>query len=378
MRPLGKASAAPEIAVISGLGIPQDWQTSMPTIAAVLSYAGSASPQVSDVHLHTGRRPWCRQGAVLAPVHDAQKVGSEEIEAAFAWISGCSRADWKSGNNATATVCDINGRRWQATSYEEIDGLSVNFRLFPEVVPPLEQLGLPNDVRMLAAQSSGLVVVAGVARSGRSTTLASLLELINRTRQAHILIIEHPVEFLHQSKLSLVSHRDIDADQRSTALAVILRSDPDVVLIGESRNVTDYWLCLSLAAAGHLVLTSMHALDGAGACERIADATGPSGQMLLSQLLQGVVTQRRLPDAMDPRGCHVAAEVLVMTSALRPLLRPGGDIGGLRTHLMNEKSGLDDVLSRKCANGEIAEVIGRSASVDPEAFDLRLRQTMML
>ena len=296
----------------------------------------------------------------------------------FAWIGGRPPAEWESCDNATATVCDIEGRRWQASTCREIDGLSVAFKRLNEAAPPLEQLGLPNEVRMLAAQAAGLVIAAGPARSGRSTTLASLIELINNTRQAHILVIEHPVEFLHRSKLSLVSHRDIDSTGRaSAALSSALRADPDVVLVGESTTSDDLRLCLSLAAAGHLVLTSMHAPDSAAACERIAATTGESGQTLLAQVLQGVIAQRRLPDLSDARGCYVAAEVLLMTSGLRTLVKPGGDIDGLRTHLLSHRISLDDALADKCRRGEVPEEVARSESVDPEMFKSLLRRAML-
>ena len=361
----------------SGTPIPADWQTSLPAVAAALTAAGAARPQASDVHFHENRKPWHRQGAVLVPIPDSQPISGDQLKAVFAWIGGRSRNEWSAGSNATATVCDLEGRRWQAACYREIDGLSAAFKRLNENIPPLEQLGLPNEVRMLAAQAAGLVIAAGVARSGRSTTLASLVELINSTRQAHILIIEHPVEFLHKSKLSLVSHRDINPAERSTALRTALRSDPDVVLIGESTTKEDLQLCMSLAAAGHLVLTSMHAPDSAGACERIAAATGTSGRMLLSQVLQGVIAQRRLPDASDPRGCYVAAEVLLMNSAMRTLVKPGGDIDGLRNHLLSHRLSLDDALVEKCRRGEVAEDIARGESVDPEAFDSLLRRAML-
>lgn len=349
----------------------------MPVIAEALSLAGVARPQVSDVHFHQNQQPWCRQGAVLSPMKNSQPVGGSELENVFAWIGKCPRVDWMIGNNATTTVSDMEGRRWKATGYNEIDGLSAAFRRLQESVPPLEQLGLPNQVRMLASQPAGLIITTGPARSGRSTTLASLIELINQTRQIHIIIIEHPAEFLHESRLSLVSHRDIDSTERTTTLITLLNSDPDAVLIGESKTVDDFRLCLALAAAGHMVFTSMHAPDSSSACERIAAATGPNGQTLLSQVLQGVVAQRRLPDAIDPRGCYVAAEVLVMTSKLRAALKPGGDIGALRAHLQNQQLSVDHVLVDKCTRGEITEASGRGASVDPEVFDSLLHDAMM-
>lgn len=363
--------------ISAGVSIPSDWQTSMPAVATALSAASGMRPQVSDVHFHQDQQPWCRQGAVLAPMTNLTPVDHSELESVFAWIGKCPRVDWQAGNNATTTVCDVEGKRWQATGYNEINGLSAVFSRLQDMAPPLEQLGLPGEIRRLAAQLTGLVIATGPARSGRSTTVASLLEFVNQTRQSHILIIEHPTEFLHKSRLSLVSHRDIDSAGRNSILSTVLNSDPDVVLIGESKTAEDFWLCLTLAAAGRLVFTTMHAPDSTGACERIAAATGPNGQMLLSQVLQGVIAQRRLPDASDPRGCYVIAEALMMTSALRLVLKPGNDMDVLRSHLRDRKMTIDHLLVEKCLRGEITEASARGASVDPETFDSWLHQSLL-
>lgn len=357
-----------------GLPIPPDWEGSLPVTAAAMAAAIVMRPQASDVHLHESLPPWLRQGGRFVPMPGASHVDAREMEAVFAWIGGCPRDAWISANDAISTVTDPSGLRWRASAYDGVDGLSASFRRMPQAVPTLDQLGLPDDVRRLAAQSSGLVIAAGVARSGRTTTLASLVELINSTREAHILTIEHPVEYLYQPKLSLILQRDVDPGARGAALRTALRTDPDVVLVGECLTTADFELCLALAAAGNLVLTCVHAPDGVGVCERISAATGEAGQVLLSQVLRGVITQRLLPDAADPRGCHVAAEVMLMSPAMRQWIRPGGDTDRLRTHMANLQASLDYALVSKCLQGQVTDYDARCESVDPEAFDLLLRQ----
>ena len=148
-------------------------------------------------------------------------------------------------------------------------------------------------------------------------------------------------------------------------------------MVGDCLTTADFELCLTLAAAGRLVLTCVHAADSATACERIAAAVGPAGQILLAQTLKGVIAQCLVPDAADARGCHAVAEVLVMSSALRHILKPNGDIDALRGHILNQKTGLDHALAVKCRKGEITEDDARSYSVDPEEFDSLLRRAIM-
>ena len=364
---------------IIGLPIPPDWERSIPVAASALREATVMSPRASDVHLREACPPWHRQGGTFQPMIGPARVDAREMEAVFAWVGGCPRNDWTAGDNTTSTVTDMSGLRWRATAYNGVDGLGAAFRRMPDTVPSLDQLGLPGEVRRLTAQSSGLVIAAGPARSGRTTTLASMLGLINSTRDAHILTIEHPVEYLHEPKLSLVSQRDVAPEDRNAALVAALHSDPDVVLVGEAVTPADFELCLTLAVAGYLVLTTVHAFDSVGACERIiaASVEEPSLQLLLGQTLRGVVAQRLVPDAADPRGCHAVAEVLMMSSPLRPLLRPGGDADSLRRHLRNQQASLDHALASKCRRGEITEDDARGHSVDIDAFDDLLHQAIM-
>ncbi|MDE0195572.1 MAG: ATPase, T2SS/T4P/T4SS family [bacterium] len=359
---------------LTGLPIPPDSEVSMPVTHAALAEATAMRPQASDVHVNESLPPWLRQGGRFAPLTGANRSSAREMEAVSAWIGGCSRDSWASALDTVSTVAGVDGLRWRASCWDGVGGLSASFRLMPQTAPPLEQLGLPDEVRMLAAQSSGLVIAAGVARSGLTTTLASLVDLVNSTREARILTIEHPVEYLHQPKLSLVSQRDVDPRVRGSTLRTVLSTDPDVVLVGECLTAADFELCLALAAAGHLVLTCVHAPDGAGVCERISAATGRVGQVLLSQVLRGVISQRLLPDAADPRGCHVVAEVMLFSSSMRQWIRPGGEIGRLRTHMENLQAGLDHALASKCLQGLVTDHEARCESVDPETFDLLLRQ----
>ena len=312
------------------------------------------------------------------PAPGLQPVTIREMHAVFAWVGKCPRDKWATANNTTAIVQDTNGTRWRATVYDSAKSLHATFRLMPNKVPSLRQLGLPNNVRLLASQSSGLVIVAGMTRSGRTTTLAAMLGLINATREAHILTIEHPVEYLHQPKVSLISQRDVKPENRKKMLQVTLNSDLDVIMVGDSVTAEDFEFCITLASAGYLVLTSAHACDSVAVCEHIATATGHQGHMMLSHTLKGVITQRLIPDAKDPRGHQAIAEVLMITPSLRTILKPGNDMEAIRSHIINQKINIDYLLATKCSQGDITEEAARASSVNPELFDSLLHQALIL
>jgi len=201
------------------------------------------------------------------------------------------------------------------------------FRLIPHDIRPLEQLGVPPVVGNFAGLPRGLVLVTGPTGSGKSTTLASIIDLANRTRQDHIVTVEDPIEFLHRHKGCLVNQREVGADTRSftTALRHALRQDPDIILVGELRDLETISVALTAAETGHLVFATLHTQDAAQTVDRIIDVF-PAEQhsQIRTQLagaLQGIVSQTLCKAA--GRGRVVATEVLVATPAIRNLIREG-------------------------------------------------------
>src|ERR671933_476813 len=206
--------------------------------------------------------------------------------------------------------------------------LGAAFRLIPTATVPIEQLGLPPVVREFSKKPRGIVLVTGPTGSGKSTTLASLINEINETRDEHIMTIEDPIEFLHSHKRCIVNQRELGSDAPSFALALkaALRQDPDVILVGEMRDMETIGTALTAAETGHLVFATLHTQDAPQTIDRIIDVFPPAQQgQVRAQLaigLQGVVTQTLVPTA-DGQGRCVAAEVLVPTPSVRNLIREG-------------------------------------------------------
>jgi len=212
--------------------------------------------------------------------------------------------------------------------YRQRDSVGAAFRVIPYEIKPLEALGIPPVVQTFAQLPRGLVLVTGPTGSGKSTTLASLVDLANRSRSAHIMTVEDPIEFLHRHKKALVNQREVGADTHSfqRALRHVLRQDPDIILIGEMRDLETIQVALTAAETGHLVFATLHTQDAAQTIDRVIDVfpAEQQGQIRtqLATAIQGVLCQTLLKRADGP-GRAVAVEIMVATPAIRNLIREG-------------------------------------------------------
>ena len=218
--------------------------------------------------------------------------------------------------------------RFRVNVHFQRDSLAAAFRHIPEELRTLEELGLPSSLRDLAMQPRGLVLVTGPTGSGKSTTLASMVDEVNRTKPHHILTIEDPIEFVHRHKRCVVTQREIgtDAPTFAEALRAALRQDPDVILLGEMRDLETIATALTAAETGHLVLATLHTQSAPSTIDRVIDVF-PSAQqeqvrMQLANTLQGIVTQTLLPTA-DGLGRVACLEILFPDDAVRNLIRQG-------------------------------------------------------
>jgi twitching motility protein PilT len=218
--------------------------------------------------------------------------------------------------------------RFRVNLYQQRESLGAAFRLIPYEIKPLEQLGVPPVVANFAGLPRGLVLVTGPTGSGKSTTLAAIIDLANRTRADHIMTVEDPIEFLHRHKRALVNQREVGEDTHSFAAALkhVLRQDPDIILVGEMRDLETISVALTAAETGHLVFATLHTQDAAQTIDRVIDVF-PAHQQAqvrtqLAGALQGVVSQTLCKRA-DAPGRVVATEVLVATPAVRNLVREG-------------------------------------------------------
>lgn len=216
--------------------------------------------------------------------------------------------------------------RFRANAFQELNGMGAVYRHIPEKVRSLEELQLPESVRMLADTPKGLVIVTGPTGSGKSTTLAALIQHINMTRKEHIITIEDPIEYVHSNINCLIIQREVHRHTKSfsNALRSALREDPDVILVGEMRDLATISLTLTAAETGHLVFATLHTNSAAKSVDRIIDTFPPEQQaqarVMLSESLVGIVAQSLLPRADQP-GMVPAMEILIATPAVRNLIR---------------------------------------------------------
>jgi len=223
----------------------------------------------------------------------------------------------------------VPGRaRFRVNMYRQRDAVGAAFRLIPFEIKPLEELGMPAAVSQFAAMARGFVLVTGPTGSGKSTTLAALVDLANRTREDHIMTVEDPIEFLHAHQQCIVNQREVGEDTHSfnAALKSVLRQDPDIILVGELRDLETISVALTAAETGHLVFATLHTSDAAQTIDRIIDVFPPHQQqqirVQLASALQGVVCQS-LAKTADGQGRVAAIELLVATPAVRNLIREG-------------------------------------------------------
>src|SRR5205085_8365755 len=218
--------------------------------------------------------------------------------------------------------------RFRVNMYRQREALGAAFRLIPFEIKKLEDLGIPPAVANFSMLPRGFVLVTGPTGSGKSTTLASLLDLANRQRRDHIMTVEDPIEFLHRHQSSLVNQREVGEDTHSfqNALKHVLRQDPDIILVGEMRDLETIEIALTAAETGHLVMATLHTQDAAQTVDRVIDVFPPHQQqqvrVQLAGSLQGIVAQTLCRRA-DGRGRVVATEILSATPAIRNLIREG-------------------------------------------------------
>jgi twitching motility protein PilT len=285
--------------------------------------------KASDLHITAGSPPMLRvRGSLVAIDGQPSLTPTDTREFIYAILNSSQRqrleTDWQL--DFAYSVPGVG--RYRVNAYFQRSTIGAAFRLIPTETVPIESLGLPPVIRSFSKKPRGIVLVTGPTGSGKSTTLASLINEINETRDEHIMTIEDPIEFLHSHKRCIINQRELGSDAPSFALALkaALRQDPDVILVGEMRDMETIGTALTAAETGHLVFATLHTQDAPQTIDRIIDVFPPAQQgQIRAQLaigLQGVVTQTLIPTA-DGNGRCVAAEVLVPTPGVRNLIREG-------------------------------------------------------
>ncbi|WP_426592055.1 type IV pilus twitching motility protein PilT [Cellulomonas sp. McL0617] len=283
----------------------------------------------SDVHLTTGTTPMVRISGSLHPLDGFGQVMPEGLRRSlYAFLTQKQREKFEANLELDLSYAVRGLARFRVNIYQQRESIGAAFRVIPYEIKPLEQLGVPAVVGTFAGLPRGLVLVTGPTGSGKSTTLASIVDLANRTRQDHIMTVEDPIEFLHRHKKCVVNQREVGQDTHSFANALkhVLRQDPDIILVGEMRDLETISVALTAAETGHLVFATLHTQDAAQTVDRVIDVF-PAHQQAqvrtqLAGALQGVVCQT-LAKRSDSPGRVVATEVLTATPAIRNLIREG-------------------------------------------------------
>ena len=281
----------------------------------------------SDVHLTPGFPPAARIKGRIVPLEGFANLTTQDTrDVIYSILNDDQRKKFENGKQLDFAYAVPGVARMRVNCYFQRGAVSAAFRWVPAEIPTLDSLHLPSVLLDMTRKPRGFILVTGPTGSGKSTTLAAMIDAINQEREDHILTIEDPIEFLHSHKSSIVNQREIGSDAPDFALGLraALRQDPDVILVGEMRDLETISTALTAAETGHLVFATLHTQSTAQTVDRIIDVFPPEQQgqvrTQLSIALQGIVTQQLLPTA-DGSGRVVATEVLVPTPAIRNLIR---------------------------------------------------------
>ena len=280
----------------------------------------------SDIHLCADSPPMMRLHGDLVPLSDLILTAEVCRELIYSIFTENQRARFEETLELDFALMINDLGRFRCNAHYSRSNVEATFRHIPDQIPALDNLGLPPIVKRLCTLEQGLVLVTGITGSGKTTTLAAMVDEINSTRSGVIISIEDPIEYVFNHKLCRVKQREIGADTKSFPIALrhVLRQDPDVILISEMRDLETIAAAITAAETGHLVLATLHTIDAPKAIDRIVDAFPPDqqGQIIaqLANALQAIIAQRLLPRA-DGTGRVVCTEVMVMNDGVRSLLR---------------------------------------------------------
>lgn len=341
--------------------------------------AHGARSRASDVHITAGEPPLLRiDGDLVAAPEYPDALSDEWVEnTAFSLMTDTQREEFARNGEVDLAHATPGIGRFRTNVYRQLGSIAIALRYIPDRVYSLEELGAPAIARDLALRPRGLVLLTGPTGSGKSTTLTAMVDIVNQLVPAHIITIEDPIEFHHESKRALIHQREVGRDTNSFAEALrrVLRQDPDVILIGELRDPESISTALSAAETGHLVLSTLHTQGAAKSINRIIDVF-PADQQhqirtQLGDTLQGIISQTLLPLA-QVNGRTIATEVLINTPAVANMIREGqvaqlysamqaGSEVGMHT--------LDQDLRRLVSDGTIARNVAMDFAMDPKSLD---------
>ncbi|MDD5131327.1 MAG: type IV pilus twitching motility protein PilT [bacterium] len=337
--------------------------------------------KASDLHLRVGLHPILRINEEL--VHtEYDPMSKEDIERLALGIMNEEQKQMFKHDHELDMAYSVSGlARFRLNVFFQRGTVSMALRMVPIQILGYEELNLPPIIATLSEKPRGLVLVTGTTGSGKSTTLAAMVDHINTTRKAHIITIEDPIEFLHKDKLSILSQREVGLDTRNfvTALRHVMRQDPNVVLIGEMRDLETMSSALTAAQLGHLVLSTLHTIDAVQTISRIIDLFPPYQQtqvrLQMANTLQGVISQRLLP-RIDQPGLVPAVEILIATPYVKKLIEEN-NLGDLRKAIQEGgyygMQSFNQALVALYKGGKVSLEEALSSASNPEELMLNIR-----
>lgn len=336
----------------------------------------AVAKNASDVHITVNRPPMLRVYGRLQPCSGIDVLTRDDANQLAEQLIPNERVrqELKEFGQADFSHSFRGVGRFRANIYMQRGTWAAAIRLIPDKIPDIDSLGLPPVVQELALKEQGMVLVTGVTGSGKSTTQAAMLNLINQRRACHIITLEDPIEYLHRHGNCIINQREIGSDTISFPLALraALRQDPDVILIGEMRDLETIATALTAAETGHLVLATLHSANATQSIERIVDVFPPHQQeqvtFQLSNCIEGIISQQLIPRA-DRKGMALATEVLIATPAIRNMIRENKThqvYGAIQTGVQYGMGTMDRSLDELYQQGLISseEVKKRSLDID--------------
>jgi len=336
----------------------------------------------SDLHVKVDSPPIARMHGELIPLEGFGQLSAEDTERAFKDMAEPrSVAEFEENGEADFAYALPGVSRYRVNVFKQRGAISIVCRAIPFQIRSIDDLGLPEVVRGLAEESRGIILVTGTTGSGKSTTLAAMIDHINQTRPRHIITLEDPIEYLHPDKRSIINQREVGSDTKGFGAAMkrVLRQDPDVILVGEMRDEETVRTALSAAETGHLVLSTVHTLDATETINRIVDFFPPhlqqQARVMLAATLKGAIAQRLVPD-ITGEGRVPASEIMVVTGRVQDLILNPEETGRITEVIAEgEYYGMrtfDQSLLGYAMEGRISEAVAMEYASNPHDFKLML------
>ncbi len=351
----------------------------MPQIEDILKTANEHG--ASDVHLTVGISPKMRVNGILVTMNYPKLFPADTLDIVLSILTEAQRDKLEEQGEYDMSLTISQLGRYRVNAYRQRGSIALAFRLVGTQIPSPEEIGIPDSVMDIYSETRGLVLVTGARSSGKSTTLAAIVDKMNSNRKTHIITIEDPIEFLHQHKMSMINQREIGIDTNSyvSALKAALREDPDVIVLGEIPDDETMSVAITAAETGHLVLSTLHTTGVVNTVERIIDMFPSQKQQQIrvqfSNVVKAIISQQLIP-ALDGGSMVAAFEIMHVNRKVRNLIREG-KVHQLVNVIQEEHQGgmitLDEAIAQLYLDGKISRDMAVQFAQDPEVMNQNIK-----